>query len=78
MVSDDLKTSEYCAEIVKMKNKLVVFIGRIFEFKSEKVISALCNSLVRRKLEYCVQFSSLYYKKGIEKWEKKYGVESLK
>ena len=45
-------------------------IGRTFEFKSEKVILALYNSLVRPHLEYCVQFWSPYYRKDIEKLEK--------
>ena len=70
VVSKDLKPSQHCTETVKMANKLVGFIGRTFEFKSEKVILALYNSLVRPKLEYCVQFWSPYYRKDIEKLEK--------
>ena len=69
-VSKDLKPSQHCTETIKKANKLVGFIGRTFEFKSEKVILALYNSLVRPHLEYCVQFWSPYYKKDIEKLEK--------
>ena len=70
VVSKDLKPSKHCTEAVKNANKLVGFIGRTFEFKSEKVILTLYNSLVRPQLEYCVQFWSPYYRKDIEKLEK--------
>ena len=36
IISTDLKPNLHCAEIVKTANKLVSFIGRAFEFKSEK------------------------------------------
>ena len=36
VVSKDLKLSQHCTETVKTANKLVGFIGRTFEFKSEK------------------------------------------
>ncbi len=36
MVSDDLKPSNQCSKVVKTVNKLVGFIGRTFEHKSEK------------------------------------------
>ena len=47
VVSKELKPNQHCTEIVKTANKLVWFIGRTFEFESEKVIPALYNSLVR-------------------------------
>ena len=62
IVPTDLKPSNQCTEVVKIGNILVGFIGRSFEFKSEKVILTLYNSLVRPQLEYCVQFWSPYYK----------------
>ena len=70
LLSKDLKPSQHCTETVKAANKLVGFIGRTFEFKSEKVILALYNSLMRPKLEYCVQFWSPYYREDMEKLEK--------
>ena len=70
VVSNDLKPSTHCTEAVKTANKLIGFIGRTFDFKSEKVILTLYNSLVRPHLEYCVQFWSPYYKKDIEKLER--------
>ncbi len=66
MISDDLKPSNQCSKAVKTANKLVGFIGRTFEHKSEKVILALYNSSVRPLLEYCVQFWSPYCRKDID------------
>ena len=56
IVSNDFKPELQCAEVVKTANKIVSFIGRAFNFKSEKIILTLYNSLVRPHLEYCVQF----------------------
>ncbi len=53
MISDDLKASTLCSKLVKTANKLVGFIGRTFERKTENVILTLCNSLVSPLLEYC-------------------------
>ncbi len=39
MISDDLKPSNQCLKVVKTANKLVGFIGRTFELKSEKSYS---------------------------------------
>ena len=44
-ISDDLKPSKHYSDVIKTTNKLVGFIGRTFEYKSEKVI------LVRPHLE---------------------------
>ncbi len=44
MISDDLKPCNQCSKVVKTANKLVGFIGRTFEHKSEKVILTLYNS----------------------------------
>ena len=70
IICNDLKPGEHCKEVVKTANKLVGFIGRTFEFKSEKVIVTLFNALVRPHLEYCVQFWSPYYRKDIDKLER--------
>ncbi len=37
MISDDLKSSNQCSKVLKTANKLVGFIGRTFEHKSEKL-----------------------------------------
>ena len=70
IICNDLKPGKHCTEVVKTANKLVGFIGRTFEFKSEKVILTLFNALVRPHLEYCVQFWSPYYRKDIDKLER--------
>ena len=70
IVSNDLKPELQCAEVLKTANKLVSFIGRVFKFKSEKIIPTLYNSLVRPHLEYCVQFWSSYYHKDIDKLDR--------
>lgn len=70
IISNDLKPSKHCTEVVKTANKLVGFIGRTFEYKSEKIILTLFNALVRPHLEYCVQFWSPYYRKDIDKLER--------
>ena len=54
---------------MKTANKLIGFIGRSFEFRTEEIILNLYNALVRLHLEYCVQCWSSYYKKDIEKLE---------
>ena len=69
VISSDLKPSKQCSEVVKTANKLIGFIGRSFEFKTEKIILNLYSALVRPHLEYCVQYWSSYYKKDIEKLE---------
>ena len=70
IISKDLKPTLQCKEVIKTANKLIGFIGRAFEHKSEKVIRTLYNSLVRPHLEYCVQFWSPYYRKDIDKLER--------
>ena len=70
IITSDLKPSDHCTEVVKTANKLIGFIGRTFEHKTEKVILTLYNSLVRPHLEYCVQFWSPYYRKDIDKLER--------
>ena len=69
VISSDLKPSKQCSEVVITANKLIGFIGRSFEFRTEEIILNLYNSLVRPHLEYCVQCWSPYYKKDIEKLE---------
>ena len=69
-ISNDLKPGKHCSEVVKTANRLVGFIGRTFENKSETVLLKLYNSLVRPHLEYCVQFWSPYYQKDVDKLER--------
>ncbi len=64
IIRNDLKPGKHCTEVVKTANKLTGFIGRTFEFNSEKVVLTLFTALLRTHLEYCVQFWSPYYRKG--------------
>ena len=47
VISSDLKPSKQCSEVVKTANKLIGFIGRSFEFRTEEMILSLYNALVR-------------------------------
>ena len=38
-ISNDLKLIKHCSDVIKTANKLVSFIGRTFEYKSEKKLS---------------------------------------
>ena len=49
-ISNDLKPSQQCSEVVKKVNKIIGLIGRSFEHKSKEVILTLINSLVRSHL----------------------------
>ena len=66
-ISNQFKTTKHCSDVVKTVNKLVLLIGRTFEYKSKKVLRTLFNALIRPHLEYCVQFRSPYYKNYIDK-----------
>ena len=46
------------------------FIGQNIEYRSWDVLFKLHNTLVKPHLEYCVQFWSPYYRKGIIKLER--------
>ena len=70
IISNNLKPGKHVSEVVKTANKITGFIGRAFDYKSEKIILTLYNSLVRPHLEYCVQFWSPYYRKDIDKLER--------
>ena len=76
-ISNDLKPCKHCSDVGKTANKLVGFIGRTFEYKSEKVIYTLFNALVRPHLEYCIQLWSPYYKDLLISW-REYKEELLK
>ena len=53
-ITSYFKSSKRSSEVVKTANKLVEFIGKTFEFKSEREILTLFNALLRRHFEYCV------------------------
>ena len=69
-ISNNLKPSQQCSEVIKKANKIIGLIGRAFEYKSKNTILTLYTSLVRPLLEYCVQAWCPYYQKDIEKLER--------
>ncbi len=60
-ICSDLKPGKNCSEIVKTAYKFNSFIGRTFEFKSEKVIFTLFNARLRPYLEYCVHLFFFFF-----------------
>ena len=55
-ITNELKPSKHCSDVVKKANRLVGFIRRTFEYKFEIVILTLFNTLIHSHLEYCIQF----------------------
>ena len=55
---------------VKKANGILGMIKRNIKFKSKNVIIKLYKSLVRPRLEYCIQAWSPYLRKDIERMER--------
>ena len=55
IISEDLKPSKHCAEVVKKANMVLGMIKRHFITRDRDVIIPLYKSLVRPHLEYCIQ-----------------------
>ena len=55
MITKDLKCSKQCLNAAKAANKIFGMIKRTFTYKSEEIILQLYKSLVRSRLEYCIQ-----------------------
>lgn len=66
-VSNDLMPTQHCSEVSESAKRLVGFIKRTFNNKSEKVTSDLYNSLLGLLFECCVQIWYPYYRKYIYK-----------
>ena len=70
IVTEDLKPDKQCTKAVSKANKMLGFISRNFEYKSQDIILPLYKSLVRPHLEYGIQFWNPYLRKDIEKLER--------
>ena len=64
------KTSEQCGQALKKANAVLGMIKRNITFKSKDNIVRLYKSLVRPRLEYCVQVWNLYLRKDVDKLER--------
>jgi ribonuclease P/MRP protein subunit RPP40 len=64
------KTSEQCGQAVKKANAVLGMIKRNITFKSKDNIVRLYKSLVRPRLEYCVQVWNPYLRKDVDKLER--------
>ena len=59
IISRTLKSSSQCVVAAKSANRILGMISRTFVHKESKTVLKLYQSLVRPKLEYCVQAWSL-------------------
>ena len=70
ILTKDLKAVSNCRKVVKKANRILGMIKRNVQDKSVQTILPLCKSLVRPKIEYCVQAWRPYLKKNIEQFER--------
>ena len=67
---DTFKVGNQCLKAAKKGNKTLGMIKRTFACRSKNIMVKLYKSLVRPKLEYCVQAWRPHFKKDIEVLEK--------
>ena len=70
LIDKSLKFSEQCNSVAKSANNILGMIKKNITCKNKSIIIKLYKSLVRPKLEYCVQCRSPFLKKDIDKLEK--------
>ena len=70
MITKDLKFSKQCLNAAKAVIKLLGMIKINFTYKSEKITLQLYKSLVRPRLEYCIQAWCPHFRKDIDLLEK--------
>ena len=70
IMDDKLKFTEQCNNAVRNANITLGMIKRTISNKSKKIVTKLYKSLIRPKLEYCVQAWRPYLKKDIESIER--------
>ncbi len=68
-IASNLKFSQQCKDAAGKANRMLGFMNRNFFFKNKDIILPLYISLVRRNLEYAVQFWSPHHAKDITKLE---------
>ena len=72
IIDESLKCRKQCAKAVNAANATLGMIKRSFINREKKTIMTLYKSVVRPKLEYCIQAWRPYLKKDIELMEHNY------
>ena len=70
IISCNGKQSEQCNVAVKKANAILGMIKRNIEFKSKENVIRLYKSLVRPRLEFCIQAWSPYFRNDIDVLER--------
>ena len=70
IISDTGKSTEQCVAAAKKANSILGMIKRNIIWKSKEIIVTLYKSLVRPRLEYCVQAWCPYLQKDIDLLER--------
>jgi len=63
LVHAQLNMSEYCAQVAKDSNGILVCMRNTAVSRSREVIIPLYSTLVRQLLKYCIQFWAPHYTK---------------